>query len=275
MRAIGLVSGALLLLACAATEPRDLSNATLGEAELRNPSNIHAVREVVPTPLVATVLAQSDRSAADRALDARKQAADLLTFVDARPGMRVAELGCGNGYFTELLARAVGPDGVVLAHNSRVLLSPAALDEWQTRLARPSMAKVVSYDRPLADPLPPDAKELDLVYLGAHYSLLAKYGVDRDAMNHAVHFALAPNGHYVVIDWALPSSTPQDEAHRQRSRSTRREIESAGFVFESEGRFLRTSHYANDWDAAQPDRLGPTEPRLHKDDVFVLVFFKP
>jgi predicted methyltransferase len=265
-----------VLVACATYSPRDLSNATIPEAQPRTPTNVHAVREVEPSPFVATVLAQPDRSTADRALDERKQGADLLTFVGAQPGMRAAELGCGDGYFTELLARAVGPRGIVFAQNSSAVMSAAALDAWQTRLARPAMANVVSYDSMFAHPLPPEARDLDVVYLGVHYGLLTHYGADRDSMNHAVHLALARGGRYVVIDWALPSQAPESavEAHRQQSRSTRREIESAGFAFEKEGRFLRTSPYPNDWNAIPGVTRQPL-PREPQSDVFVLVFVKP
>ena len=270
------VLASTVLLACSTGAPRDLSNATLGEASFRVPQNLYAVREVTPSPFVASVLAQSDRAAADRALDTRKQAADLLTFVAVRPGMHVAELGCGDGYFTELLARAVGPGGIVFAQNSAAVMSPAALDAWRTRLARPAMANVSSYDGAFAHPLPPEARDLDLVYLGVHYGLLTRAGADRDGMNHAVHLALAPGGRYVVMDWALPSEVQESgvEAHRQQSRSTRREIESAGFDFVSEGRFLRTSPYPDDWDAIPGTEREPL-PREHKADVFVLVFVKP
>ncbi len=281
MKSLALTALACCALVACATEARDLSNATatITNAEFRTPNNVHAVREVQPTPLAESVLAQPDRSAADRALDARKQAADLLTFVDARPGMHAAELGCGNGYFTELLARAVGPTGVLFAQNSTGLMSKAAIDGWRSRLARSSMKRVVVTDRPFHDPLPRDAEDLDLVYLGVHYGLLTKYDFDRAATNHAVFSALRSGGRYVVMDWTLPSpisaARSQTVMHTEESRSTRREIEAAGFLFVSEGRFLRTSPYADDWDAAQPWATVETLPRAHKSDVFVLVFAKP
>src|SRR5262245_10797207 len=67
-------------------------------------------------------VAAPNRSADDRALDSGRRPADLLAFIGVRPGMRVAELGAGGGYTSELLARAVAPGGVVYAQNNRFVL---------------------------------------------------------------------------------------------------------------------------------------------------------
>ena len=49
--------------------------------------------------------------------------------------MRVAELGAGGGYTTELLARVVGPTGTVYGQNSPLILERFAEKPW-TRPAR-------------------------------------------------------------------------------------------------------------------------------------------
>jgi len=68
----------------------------------------------------------------------------------------VAELGAGGGYTTELLARAVGPTGVVYAQNSRFILERFAAKPWGERLAKPVMHNVVRVDRDFDNPLPPE-----------------------------------------------------------------------------------------------------------------------
>ena len=105
-----------------------------------------------------TIVAADDRSAADRALDAGRRPEALLQFTDVQLGMRVAELGAGGGYTTELLARAVGPTGVVYAQNSRFILERFAAKPWAERLAKPVMANVVRVDRDFDDPLPPEVQ---------------------------------------------------------------------------------------------------------------------
>src|SRR5688572_16002831 len=71
-----------------------------------------------------------DRDADDRALDAGRKPAEMLTFFGIQPGMRVAELMAGRGYTAELLARAVGPSGEVYGQNNRFILERFAEAPW-------------------------------------------------------------------------------------------------------------------------------------------------
>jgi predicted methyltransferase len=120
-----------------------------------------------------------DRTPDDRALDAGRKPAELLAFAGIRPGMRVAELGAGGGYTTELLARAVGPTGTVYAQNNRLILDRFAEKPWSARLTRPVMANVVRVDREFDDPLPPAASNLDAVVIILFYHDLFWMGAVR------------------------------------------------------------------------------------------------
>jgi len=55
--------------------------------------------------VAAAIVAAADRSADDRAIDGQRKPAELLVFLDLKPGMRVAELIAGFGYTSELLVR--------------------------------------------------------------------------------------------------------------------------------------------------------------------------
>src|SRR5690349_21509998 len=81
--------------------------------------------QAAPAPDYAEIVAAPGRLAEDRALDATRRPAELLAFLQVRPGMRVAELGAMTGYTSELLARAVGPTGTVFAQNSTTFNSLA------------------------------------------------------------------------------------------------------------------------------------------------------
>src|SRR3954465_3486963 len=61
------------------------------------------------------IVGNPERSAADRTNDARRDPVEMLSFIGVRAGMQVLDLSAGGGYTTELLARAVGPQGVVYA----------------------------------------------------------------------------------------------------------------------------------------------------------------
>src|SRR5690349_14445960 len=69
----------------------------------------------VPANITAA-LADKGRPAADSAPDAARKPGDLLAYAGVKPGDKVADLIMGGGYFTRILAVAVGPKGQVVAY---------------------------------------------------------------------------------------------------------------------------------------------------------------
>ena len=261
----------LVVAACGGAPPRDVSNVSLSSTQAEVAHNTHAITQVQPTERVLELLQAPDRLAEDRALDQHNRPRSSSPSWASPPGMRVAELGCGGGYTTELLARAVGSTGIVYGQNAN--LHDASIERaWAARLARPANAHVVRVDRNFSAPLPEQARGLDLVDLAVDYRSIP-LGVDADAMNHAVHLALRRGGRYVVLDRTPPEGARLADLralHTQESRGARREIEAAGFSFVSEGRFFRDARDPRDWDAI------PGEKRTgEKPDRFVLVFVRP
>src|SRR5216684_2888047 len=70
------------------------------------------------TPDYAALITAADRSPADRETDKRRDPVKLLAFTGVRAGMKMLDMGAGGGYSTELMARAVGPTGVVYGQNA-------------------------------------------------------------------------------------------------------------------------------------------------------------
>lgn len=62
----------------------------------------------------------------------------VFRLLGIKPGMRVADVGAGSGYYTMLLARAVGPQGEVLAQDVR----PDYLAALQKRVVKARLANV-------------------------------------------------------------------------------------------------------------------------------------
>ena len=221
----------------------------------------------------AALVAAPDRTEADRALDRGRHPVEMLAFLDVQPGMRVADLGAGGGYTTELLARAVAPGGVVYGQNSAKVLEFVA-KPWVERLARPALKNVVRVDREFADPLPPEAQGIDLVVMNVVYHDLVAMSVDRARMNQAIFAALRPGGAFVVIDSsARPGSGTQDSPtlHRIDEQVVRTEVQAAGFRVAAEGDFLRNPNDSRDWNSS-PRAAGE---RRGTSDRFVLRFVKP
>src|SRR5215470_11817167 len=243
-------------------------------ASTAQPAAVEHVDAVVVPPAVHAVVDAADRSANDRALDPGRHPAEMLAFFGVQPGMRVAELGAGGGYTTELLARSVGPSGTVFAQNSPLILKRFAEQPWSARLATPPMANVVRVDREFDDPLPPEAHDLDAVVIVLFYHDTVWMGVDRSKMNRAVFRALRPGGVYGVVDHSARSGSGTADVqtlHRIDERVVRDEVTAAGFDLVADASFLRNPSDARDWN----DSPSAAAARRGTSDRFVLKFVKP
>jgi len=225
---------------------------------------------------VKAVVDAPDRTPEDRNLDAGRKPAETLAFLHISPGMRVADLGAGGGYTTELLARAVAPDGVVYAQNPDLFLKSFLKDVWPARLSRPAMKNVVRVDREFDDPLPPEAKNLDRVVMYAIYHDVSYMQVDRDKMNRAIFAALKPGGEFVVVDSSARPGTGTSDAktlHRIDEQVVKDEVQKAGFKLQAEGDFLRNPQDARDWNSSPG--AAAAAARRGTSDRFALRFVKP
>ncbi len=221
------------------------------------------------------LVAAEDRSEEDRKADERRAPAELLRFCELAPGMRVADIGAGTGYTTELLARAVGPEGVVYGQNTEFIIERFAKQGWAERLAKPVNAAVVSVVRDFSDPLPPELEgQLDRVVNVLFYHDFEWQGIDRAAHNKAVLRALKPGGYYVIIDASAregDGATQSKTLHRVEEALVREELQAAGFELAGESDFLRNPADTRDWNALPWRGEGDGQ----YSDKFALKFRKP
>jgi len=223
---------------------------------------------------IDSLLAASDRTEADRKVDKVRHPDRLLAFIGVGPGMRVADLGAGGGYTTELLARAVGPGGKVYSQNDPQLVERFLEKPITQRLARAANKNVVRVDRAFDDPLPPEASGLDLVVDYVFYHDVVWIGADRAKMNKAIFDALKPGGAYVVVDAsAKPGDGTKDAKtlHRIDENVARNEVLEAGFRLGETADFLRNPGDSRDWNSS-PRAAGD---RVGTEDRFVFKFVKP
>jgi predicted methyltransferase len=217
----------------------------------------------------AQAAVSAPRDPADVARDELRKPVALLRFFGVAPGMRVADLGSGPGYTGSLLAHVVGAAGKVYAQNPRQW-ADFSWPGWEKRKAGGNLPQVELVERPFDAPLPPDARDLDLVFSILVYHDTVYMGVDRAKMNAAVFAALAPGGIYAIVDHHATrgaGTKVTETLHRIEKDAVIREVQAAGFELVEEGDFLR--HEADDhtgvaWGDPQP-----------VTDRFVLKFRKP
>lgn len=290
------------LLGCASPPPPPPRAPVITESRVTTTSVSSSTTPGAPLTRdqVAAIVASPDRTEADRTNDQRRHPVDLMTFVGARPGMTVLDVSTGGGYTTELLARMVGPTGLVWAQSrprnpnapppkpaqpEGGSAAPAAAppspsrttaDVLADRSARMKAAGVeaapIAYAAlPFDNPVPPAVADgkLDLVTLMFNYHDFGFLGVDRAQMNRAVFAALKPGGVFVIADHAGRLNTGITESgtlHRIEESFLRKEVESAGFRLLAEGDFLRNPNDPRDRNTPEP---------LQPKDEFVLKFVKP
>ncbi len=220
------------------------------------------------TPDYAALVAAPDRSAADRATDARRDPLKLLALIGARPGMKVLDMGAGGGYSTELMARAVGPNGVVYGQNTPDF-GERGKAAFEARTKTQAGKSIVGLLRPFDDPLPADVRDLDLITFIFFYHDTTYMPVDRAKMNAKLFAALKPGAFLVIADHSAAAgagATAGRSLHRIEESTLRSEVEAAGFKLVGEGDF---------WHHPEDTRDFTTQPPTKPADEFVLKFQKP
>lgn len=220
-------------------------------------------------PDYRAIVASPDRSEADRQTDQRRHPDLLLAFAGVRPGMRALDVGAGAGYSTELLARVVGPRGVVYAQDSPAVVGRPVNERFDERAKKPEMKNVVRVLRDFDNPVPPEARDLDLITFFFAYHDTAFMGVGRAKMNRRLFEALRPGGVLIIADHSAQTGAGVSVArslHRIEESVLKQEIEAAGFRLAAEADFLR--HPEDPRDAIV------FRPKVPVDE-FVLKFVRP
>jgi predicted methyltransferase len=177
--------------------------------------------------LVSTALAvktDSQESERSRKRDEWQRPGEVLDAMGAKPGARVADIGCGYGYFTFRLATRVGAEGKVYA----VDIDQEAIEKVRERKEREKLEQVEPILGASADPHLPN--ELDAVLIVDSYHEFREY----DQTLQTIFRALKPGGRLVIIDGEAPADRLRTEYHRLHSipaELVRAEVTRQGFVF--------------------------------------------
>src|SRR5947209_7511354 len=131
-------------------------------------TGLMAAAQAAPNSLLARALADPAR-AAQREADARRHPAELVALADLKPGQRILDLIPGDGYWTRIFSRMVGPKGQVYAVWPKAYgkLAMANVQELRAMSASPAYRNVVTMVEPdvhLSAPEP-----LDVVWTSQNY----------------------------------------------------------------------------------------------------------
>jgi SAM-dependent methyltransferase len=195
-----LVAGALA--SCSTAETRSASAAPTDTIAPLAPPGAPADEFPEPDRPVAKIT--TDTWSNEAARDEAKEAERVLGFLGVAPGMSVADVGAGSGYYTVRISRAVGPTGRVYAED----IIPEYLDKLADRVRREGLPNVTLG---LGDPHDPrlPANSLDLALLVHMYHEVEQpYG-----LLYNLAPALRPGARVAVIDLDRPTGshgTPPD-----------------------------------------------------------------
>ena len=247
------MAGALALTGCnKAAEPnREFSQAAL-DAALADPAR------------------QSHRDAAD----ARRKPGELVAFAGVRPADKVLDLIPGDGYWTRIFSKIVGPEGKVYAvwpiNNGKTALGN--VETLRQLSADKYYGNIVTQVQPTVTLT--SREPLDVVWTSQNYhdypdEFMGK--ADPSVLNDAVFKILRPGGTYVIIDhMAAPGRGMQDteELHRIDPAIVRSQVEAAGFKFAGESKVLNNR--------ADPLNIPVFDPKIRgRTSQFVYKFVKP
>jgi len=137
----------------------------------------------------------SDQFSNEDARDEAGEAEKVMDLLEVRPGMTVADIGAGNGYYTVRLAKRVGPGGRVLAED----IVPAYVSRLRGRVAAEGLSNVsVTLGAPHDPRLPTGEADLALL-MHMYHEVEQPFGL----LWH-LHAALKPGGRVAVVDMNRP-----------------------------------------------------------------------
>jgi len=152
--------------------------------------------------LAGTLAAQGGEEARER----WQRVPEIFAALGVGPGVRVADIGAGGGFFTSRLARAVGNDGRVFA----VDVDAAVIGRLEQRAAREPWSNVDIIHSRRDDPrLPHGALDAALI-VNAYHEF-----TDVEGMLRGLARALKPGGRLVILDQVPPSGRLRSERSAQ------------------------------------------------------------
>lgn len=147
--------------------------------------------------------------------------AKALDAIGITPGMVIADIGAGTGYFSRRMAKRAAPGGKVYA----VDIQPRMLEALRRNAEREQITNIETVLGKEDDPLLP-AGAIDLVLMVDVYHELAH----PQAMLRKLRAALKPDGRMVLLEYRKEDpDVPIKLDHKMTVREAKAEVEAEGF----------------------------------------------
>ncbi|MCC7200775.1 MAG: class I SAM-dependent methyltransferase [Gammaproteobacteria bacterium] len=197
------------------------------------------------TPEIIAAVASPARTDKDRERDARDKPVEVMEFAGVKPGMVVADILGGAGYWSELFAGAVGPTGKVMLVNN--------VPYWhfarEGLKARFTPGRLPNVEQRLVDScnlrLAPASLDLAVIVMSYHDLYMTEEGwpeIDAGQFIEQIRTALKPGGHLLITDHAAAAGTGSTHAgdlHRIDEEFAKRDFAAHGLVLEKSWDGLR------------------------------------
>jgi predicted methyltransferase len=234
------------------------------------PTSVFAAASASDT--IAKAVADPARPEADRARDGDRKPAEVIALTGIHHDAVIAEMLPGQGYFTRILSKIVGPKGTVYAWMNVPASVPAGGRDPAAALrviaADPNYANVKLVNLDPGTPLP---QPVDLVWTSLNYhDVHNRSGADLTAQNKMVWNALKPGGLYLVIDHAAEDGSGKRDTqslHRIDPELVKQEVSSVGFKLVTDSKLLQ--HKDDD------RKLPSSQVARGNTDQFLFIFQKP
>ena len=185
--------------------------------------------------LLAVVLATTVCAAAEKkkhgGRDTWQQPDRVVKSLALKSGQTVADVGCGSGYFTFRLAKAVGADGKVYAED----ISDRVLKSVRSRVEREKLTNIAVVKGDATDIKIPAAScdAAILVNVLHHVPKEKRLGLTKDTAR-----AVKPGGRLFIIDWQVDAKVKYDLNRRIPKDQLLALGKDAGLVLDGEFDYL-------------------------------------
>lgn len=169
----------------------------------------------------------------DPSRDAWQKPTEVIARLAIQPGMRVADIGAGGGYFTWYLADAVGPEGKVYAVDIDETALSIIKEEQQSR----EVSNVRLIHAEPGDPKLPEP--VDLVFSSNIYHHMQ----DRVVYFRSLAHYLSADGRVAILEYHPHGFVSGWLGHGTAKEEVRREMEAAGYQLLEDYDMLDDQHF--------------------------------